>query len=210
MTAPDDKTLGVMDDKALSLALLFHETYERLAPNYGYETRIATRKFDPDSPNGQLMIAVCGEIYRERIATLEAERDDLQERARLVDASISCAAMGHYKRGEPMHEDYKTVGLNDVLDLRDKWIAAEAERDALRQLMLEARDWFHPRDPKVPGALVDMCDRIDAALKEEAAWCLRQRDKDGERIATRVEACYLDYDPTKTIDAARAALKEKP
>jgi len=73
MTAPDDKTLGVMDDKALSLALLFHETYERLAPNYGYETRIATRKFDPDSPNGQLMIAVCGEIYRERIVALEAE-----------------------------------------------------------------------------------------------------------------------------------------
>ena len=72
MTTPDDKTLGVMDDKALSLALLFHETYERLAPNYGYETRIATRKFDPDSPNGQLMIAVCGEIYRERIAALEA------------------------------------------------------------------------------------------------------------------------------------------
>ena len=71
MTTPDDKTLGVMDDKALSLALLFHETYERLAPNYGYETRIATRKFDPDSPNGQLMIAVCGEIYRERIAALK-------------------------------------------------------------------------------------------------------------------------------------------
>jgi len=52
---------------------------------------------------------------------------ELQERARMIDASISCAAMGHYKRGEPMHDDYKTVGLNDVLDLRDKWIAAEAE-----------------------------------------------------------------------------------
>ena len=71
----------MIDDKALSLALLFHETYERLAPNYGYETRIATRQFDPDSPNGRLMIAVCGEIYRERIAALKAERDALRQDA---------------------------------------------------------------------------------------------------------------------------------
>ena len=74
---------------------------------------------------------------RERIAALEAERDDLQERARLVDASISCAAMGHYKRGEPMHDDYKTVGITDVLDLRDKWLAAE-ERIAALEAALDA------------------------------------------------------------------------
>ena len=48
--------------------------------------------------------------------------------------------------------------------------ALRAERDALRQLLLEARDWFHPRDSKVPGALVDMCDRIDTALKEGKPW----------------------------------------
>ena len=53
-----------------------------------------------------------------------------------------------------------------ILETRERALKAEAERDALRQLLLEARDWFHPRDSKVPGALVDMCDRIDAALKE--------------------------------------------
>ena len=46
----------------LDLAILFHETYERLAPEYDYETRKETRAFDPDTPNGQLMQAVCGEI----------------------------------------------------------------------------------------------------------------------------------------------------
>ena len=76
----------MIDDKALSLSLLFHETYERLAPNYGYETRIATRQFDPDSPNGRLMIAVCGEIYRERIAALEAELDALRRVVAAADA----------------------------------------------------------------------------------------------------------------------------
>ena len=47
---------------ALELAKKFHETYERLAPLYGYQTRPVTREFDPDSPNGRLMVAVCQEI----------------------------------------------------------------------------------------------------------------------------------------------------
>lgn len=44
------------------MARRFHELYERLAPNFGYETRLETRKFDPHSPNGRLMIAVCAEL----------------------------------------------------------------------------------------------------------------------------------------------------
>jgi hypothetical protein len=47
---------------ALSLAILFHFHYERLAPQYGYETREGTRKFDPNSPNGKLMVATCGAV----------------------------------------------------------------------------------------------------------------------------------------------------
>lgn len=47
---------------ALQIAKEFHEIYERLAPNFGDETRKETRQFDPESPNGQLMMAVCLEI----------------------------------------------------------------------------------------------------------------------------------------------------
>lgn len=46
----------------LEIATLFHDTYERLAPNYGYETRKDTRQFDPTTPNGKLMVAVAGEV----------------------------------------------------------------------------------------------------------------------------------------------------
>jgi len=46
----------------LQLAALFHEAYERLAPNYKYMTRPETREFRPASPNGRLMAAVCQEI----------------------------------------------------------------------------------------------------------------------------------------------------
>jgi hypothetical protein len=46
----------------LTLARLFHATYERLAPEYGYETRPDTKDFDPESKNGRLMVRVCAEI----------------------------------------------------------------------------------------------------------------------------------------------------
>lgn len=49
-----------MDDE--EMARKFHNTYERLAPQFGYETREETKQFDPSSANGQLMIAVCREV----------------------------------------------------------------------------------------------------------------------------------------------------
>jgi hypothetical protein len=45
-----------------ALARLFHDTYERLAPDFGYETRPETRAFDPTTPNGRLMVAVCAQV----------------------------------------------------------------------------------------------------------------------------------------------------
>ena len=48
----------------LALAVLFHVTYEKLAPGASYETRQETRIFDPESKNGKLMIATCAEIQR--------------------------------------------------------------------------------------------------------------------------------------------------
>lgn len=47
------------------LAKRFHEIYESLAPEFGYETREETRDFDKNSPNGKLMIATCREIINE-------------------------------------------------------------------------------------------------------------------------------------------------
>lgn len=54
------RSQGAID--AVALAKLFHEAYERLAPLFGYETRPDTKAFDPSTPNGKLMIAVCGEL----------------------------------------------------------------------------------------------------------------------------------------------------
>lgn len=51
----------------LELAKRFHSAYERLAPQFGYETRKDTKAFDPESPNGKLMAAVCQEVVCEDI-----------------------------------------------------------------------------------------------------------------------------------------------
>ena len=48
---------------AETVARQFHDAYERLAPSFGYETRPETRAFDPESPNGKLMTAVCAELF---------------------------------------------------------------------------------------------------------------------------------------------------
>ena len=63
-------------------ARLFHDTYERLAPSFGYETRKETRKFDPSSPNGRLMIKVCGEVSR------QIEASTREECAKLIESAI--------------------------------------------------------------------------------------------------------------------------
>lgn len=53
-----------VDVDAATLARIFHDAYERLASSFNYETRQETRAFDPDSPNGRLMIATCEEVRR--------------------------------------------------------------------------------------------------------------------------------------------------
>lgn len=56
-----------MTDPALRLAMKFHDYYERLAPDFGYETRDETRQFDAESANGRLMVAVCDLILRDLV-----------------------------------------------------------------------------------------------------------------------------------------------
>jgi len=54
---------------AETLARRFHDTYERLAPLYGYKTRKASRVDWDDVPhqNKKLMIATCQELINEGI-----------------------------------------------------------------------------------------------------------------------------------------------
>ena len=63
-------------DDAFNLAIEFHEAYEAMAPDFGYQTRPETRSFNPSTPNGQLMIAVCKRLLGDgTIVKKEGARD---------------------------------------------------------------------------------------------------------------------------------------
>ena len=55
------------------VAKLFHDTYERLAPEYGYTTREDTKEFDPNTSNGKLMVAVCKEVISQLLSEMARE-----------------------------------------------------------------------------------------------------------------------------------------
>jgi hypothetical protein len=61
-----------------TLARFFHETYETLAPGFGYETRPETREFNPESKNGRLMVAVCDAVLIRFNAELATEREQVK------------------------------------------------------------------------------------------------------------------------------------
>ena len=62
MILPQFTPIEIPSDE--ELAILFHNKYEELAPEFKYETRMQTKKFTKDSNNGKLMIAVCKEILQ--------------------------------------------------------------------------------------------------------------------------------------------------
>jgi len=74
------------------VARAFHDAYERLAPQFGYETREDTREFDPQSPNGQLMMAVCGEVTApasvQDAARVLLDADDLDQHLRTENGTM--------------------------------------------------------------------------------------------------------------------------
>ena len=64
-----DKFIRITPGK---LARLFHYHYEKLAPEFGYETREETREFHSGSANGKLMIATCRAVLEDLINGKEA------------------------------------------------------------------------------------------------------------------------------------------
>lgn len=75
-----------------SLARKFHETYERLALQFGYETRQETKAFDPNTPNGRLMAAVCEEIIEKNHLVFVGDNDHgdaVPDYNRIMDELVS-------------------------------------------------------------------------------------------------------------------------
>lgn len=94
--------------KPLELANLFHEAYERLAPEFGYETREETRVFDPNSANGRLMIATCVDILRDR-EVVELGSESFVD---LTSPSKHCFVLGTPIRVDSMKGRWFSLGFH--------------------------------------------------------------------------------------------------
>lgn len=119
------------------MARLFHDTYEELAPEFGYVTRDDTHRFDPDSPNGKLMTTVC---QRVRAAIIQSDQDH-----RVSDDEFCMEAMNDdnlrgYDYASHEHIDF----INKLLDNPDDRIGmcrtdVQQMRERLWQLIDDAK-----------------------------------------------------------------------
>ena len=115
------------DTRDLEAARLFHDTYERLAPSFGYETRKETRQFDPESPNGKLMIAVCREVLA---AALAEQRAEIGEWAsKFTDANLT--VMWQREEIERLTNECD-VRYDDCARLREQLAEAQRRANAMR------------------------------------------------------------------------------
>lgn len=96
-----------------TLAQLFHETYERRASEFGYETRQATaipwEEIPADNANKRLMIAVAGDV----LAAIDGEATDLRALIADYDAYLTKIAPYSYaaRRAQAMSLRARRVAL---------------------------------------------------------------------------------------------------
>ena len=135
-------------EEAEALARLFHETYERLAPSYGYHTRpeSAVQWDDVPQPNKELMLAVARVVGT-------AIRRPLEERVRALERVVS--------ELDADREPLKAMAA----EVYNRMLALEEERDRLRE---ELRIALANQDTL--AQVVDMDGPLDRAVaRAEAA-----------------------------------------
>lgn len=171
---PTNEATPTPRTEALEIATLFHDTYERLAPSFGYETRKDTKKFDPETPNGRLMIAVCSRVTADLAQRLaEAERLANQVSQQNLDLITERnTALSQLASVEKEQETLRVVlaeASNDIRALTAQRDAALAAVEQLRAELARKTD-LHDQDGK---ALMAAQSEL-AQLREELA---RGRDE---------------------------------
>ena len=89
-----------MNDEIKEYVIKFHNTYEKLAPNYGYETRKDAKELDFNSNNGKLMYATINEIITpllDYITNLQQENERLKNHIQLIPYTKVVRERDRYK-----------------------------------------------------------------------------------------------------------------
>jgi len=132
--AGDDMTARVKAMEPLDLAVMFHNAYEELAPQFGYETRPETRAFDPESKNGRLMVATCARILATLVPDFRAALEQAQAQNR--ELALQCLAIDG-QAGEAL--DRAARAEADAERLRAQVADLQRSRDRYRAEWDQAR-----------------------------------------------------------------------
>ena len=74
-----------MNKEILEITKKFHDTYEKLASEYTYETREDTKVFDINSNNGKLMYATVNEIVSPILKENKILKENAEHNDKVVD-----------------------------------------------------------------------------------------------------------------------------
>ena len=74
-----------MNKEILDITKKFHDTYEKLASEYTYETREDTKVFDINSNNGKLMYATVNEIVSPILKENKILKENAENNDKVVD-----------------------------------------------------------------------------------------------------------------------------
>lgn len=143
---------------AIMLARQFHDVYEKLAPQFGYETRQDTKQFDPNSSNGQLMTSTIQTLLAEgRIVIpqyhgavrLKAIRDGRRSRQRHPDELLAWQFLGAINEVGKPHSDAPRWAAERIKRDPNGEVVLKSTRCLLVQPLLTG-DWV-VRDTSLPG-----------------------------------------------------------
>ena len=158
-----------------TLARKFHETYERLAPAFGYNTRHETRTFDPHSANGRLLTVVCAQV----VGDLERERDELKAYADKLADGLPEGMLPKDVENLRNANSGLAEDLRKVQRERDKALCALAETSAtntdIRRELEEARQEAERYRRKTLSQDVEIA-KLKASSNENYWEVSRQRD----------------------------------
>ena len=118
-----------MNEEIKKYTEMFHNTYEMLAPKYGYETRGDTKQLDFDSPNGKLMYATIEKIVypileenqqlKGSLQTYEILlKSNVEENQRLkdkIDKTFQLLQLLHYKFDDNDAIHYEIEDIQKIL-----------------------------------------------------------------------------------------------
>lgn len=110
-----------MNKEILEITKEFHDTYEKLASEYTYETREDTKVFDINSNNGKLMYATINEIVSPILKENKILRENAENNDKVVD-NVNWENMLLKKENKQLKEQLLVTQTNEEsfrLEMKD-------------------------------------------------------------------------------------------